>query len=296
MVWSDWDGMIRESLFLLVVAYIAGCQPFGTDPVSHIQSNRNTLLQLLIGHESAFNVRSSTVLFATRRMEIWWDARDENVEPPMILTENLENAPDRRIIAGDSAPNTHSDMDGEIFEVDGNQLKKANDKSVSGAIVRLKDSSGQEQALAVLGSVEWLLVEVDESCEESSWQMIPAENIIAAAQSTGTKLAFAVTKSADVAGLAKALELGVDALCISTKSGANDPNLWKTALEARKQRNSEVEKVTASLPSDSKLSKSDPEIILGSCWRRDTKGTVLADRICIDLVQKLRPEEGCWVG
>jgi len=221
-------------------------------------------------------------------MEIWWDRRDETLEP-----QEIGSNADRWLVTGDD--DVSVDRAAEIFQADGNQLRNPDDKAVAGAIVRLKDSSGQEQALAVLGSVEWLLVEV-ESYEEL-WQMIPAENIIAAAQSTGTKLAFAVKKATDVAGLANALELGVDALCISTKSGDDDPDLWKTAFEARKERNAEAEKASASLSSDSKQqSKPKPEIVVGSCWRRDTKGTVLADRICVDLVQKLRPEEGCWVG
>ena len=228
-----------------------------------------------------------------RPLEIWWDGRDESVESPIELFEKSGNTADRWIVAADNSK-LSNDKSAEIFQAEKNQLRYIEDKTVAGAIVRLKDSSGQEQALAVLGSVEWLLVE-PESCE-SSWRMIPAENIIAAARSTGTKLAFAVTKAADVAGLAKALELGVDALCISTRSGNADPGLWKTAFEARKERNAEAEKSSASSSSDSKNAEPTPEIVVGSCWRKDTKGTVLADRICVDLVQKLRPEEGCWVG
>ena len=285
--------MIKKPILLVVIAYIGGCHPFGIDPLSSVQSKRDSLLHLY----TASNTRSSMTLFETRKMEIWWDARDENLEPPTILHDESRSSPDRMILTtGNNDSRKHHDVDAEIFEVDGNKLKNANDKSVAGTIVRLKDSSGQEQALSVLGSVEWVLVEVDGSYEESSWQMIPAENLIAAAQSTGTKLAFAVSKSADVAGLSKALELGVDALCISTKNGAEDPNLWKTAFEAREQRNLEAEKESEALSSDTKKSKMEPEIVIGSCWRRDTRGTVLADRICVDLVQKLRPEEGCWVG
>ena len=226
-------------------------------------------------------------------MEIWWDGRGDSLDQENLL-DITGNSADRWIVTDDGAPHNSVECAEGIFLADGNQLRNLDDRSMVGAIVRLKDSSGQEQALAVLGSVEWLLVEVES--DESSWQMIPAENIIAAAQSTGTKLAFAVKKAADVPGLAKALELGVDALCISTKSGDEDPDLWKTAFEARKERNIEAETASASLSLDTKESKPKPEIVLGSCWRRDTKGTVLADRICVDLVQKLLPEEGCWVG
>lgn len=231
-------------------------------------------------------------------MEIWWDGRDETLEPPTDLFKEADNKPNKWMVAGEKVPGKSSNSAVEVLQADGNQLKDMNDKSVVGAIVHLKDSSGQEQALAVLGSVEWLLVEVEEESNEAeeSWQMIPAENIISAAQSTGTKVAFIVTKSADVPGLAKALELGVDALCISTRNASKDPDLWKAAFEARRERNAEAEKASVSSSSGFTKSKPEPEIIVGSCWRRDTKGTVLADRICVDLVQKLRPEEGCWVG
>jgi len=230
-------------------------------------------------------------------MEIWWDGRDETVVPPIPvnLFEEAGKSVDRLIVGGsDNFSGNFGDSTTTIFQVEGNRLKDLDDQTVAGTIVRLKDSSGQEQALAALGSVEWILVEVESY--ESSWQMIPAENLIAAAQSTGTKLAFAVEKASDVAGLAKALELGVDALCITTRNGTEDPNLWKTAFQARKERNAEADDLSASSSSGVEESKQQPKIIVGSCWRRDTKGTVLADRICVDLVQMLRPEEGCWIG
>jgi len=289
-------GMIQKALVLLfLLAFVDGCQTFGIDSISTAHPCRpSRSSNVLRGQVPGFKAGSSLKLFQTRKMEIWWDGRGDNLELPKILSENIGNSVDRWIVSDDDISHKSVESASEIFLADGNQLKIKDDKSVAGAIVRLKDSSGQEQALSVLGSVEWLLVEVESF--ESSWQMIPAENIIAAAQSTGTKLAFSVKRAADVAGLAKALELGVDALCISTKSGDEDLDLWKTAFEARKERNAEAEKVSASLSSDIKISKSKPEIVVGSCWRRDTKGTVLADRICVDLVQKLLPEEGCWVG
>jgi 3-dehydroquinate synthase II len=193
------------------------------------------------------------------------------------------------------------------LKVDGSRLVRSDDPTkVSGAVVRLEDSSGQEQALAVLGSVEWLLVDVvvvssSSSTDDSSsslskpWQMIPAENIVSASHSTGTKLAFCVHRAEDVSGLANALELGVDALCVSTKSGDADPDLWRAAFGARRERTTRA--AAAATPTSAEgASTPAPEIVVGSCWRRDTQGTVLADRICVDLVQKLKPEEGCWVG
>jgi len=276
-------------LLLLVVLFIDVCQPFRTESISSLRNDRRRCSK---GME--LKPKLEMTLFDTRRMEIWWDGRDETQIPPAILFDEIGESADRWIVNGDVVSGNFSDNTAEIFRVKGNQLKDLLDETVAGTIVGLKDSSGQEEALAAIGSVEWILVEVESL--EDSWQMIPAENLIAAAQSTGTKLAFAVKKAADVAGLAKALELGVDALCITTKSGAEDPDLWTTAFQARKERNTEADKLLTSLPSGIKGSKQVPEIVAGSCWRRDTKGTVLADRICVDLVQRLRPEEGCWVG
>ncbi len=268
-------GMIHQLIALLSVAFLE-CHSFAVDSArSHLK----------VGVPRS-NFRSRPRLFERQNMEIWWDGRDESLDLPSDLSEKT----DRWIRTGDASKNSAGGFQG-IFRADGNQLRNPKDNTVVGAIVHLNDSSGQEQALAVLGSVEWLLVEVDSF--ESSWQMIPAENIIAAAQSTGTKLAFSVQKAADVPGLAKALELGVDALCISTESGEEDPGLWKAAFQARKER---IEEATKTSSPDTAESKPKPEIVLGSCWRRDTNGTVLADRICVDLVQKLLPEEGCWVG
>jgi len=283
--------MIHKAILIFAIAFIDGCYSFVFESVSSVRFYRDHHFGSLTRQVLEWKFRSRSTLFEKRRMEIWYDGRDETLEPPINLFKESGNNADRWIVTGDEVPKSYVDSGAEIFQADGNQLKNIDDKMVAGAIVRLKDSTGQEQALAVLGSVEWLLVEVESY--ESSWQMIPAENIIAAAQSTGTKLAFTVRKAADVAGLAKALELGVDALCISTKNGDDDPDLWKTAFKSRKERNAEA---SASLSSGSKESKPEPEIVVGSCWRRDTKGTVLADRICVDLVQKLRPEEGCWVG
>jgi 3-dehydroquinate synthase class II len=61
--------------------------------------------------------------------------------------------------------------------------------------------------------------------------MIPTENLIAAAQFTGTKIAFYVSQSQDIIGLSNALELGVDALCIKTGLSYHDPDLWKIVFK-----------------------------------------------------------------
>jgi hypothetical protein len=56
--------------------------------------------------------------------------------------------------------------------------------------------------------------------------------LIAAAQSSGTKLDFLCKDSSDVGGLTQALELGVDALLVDAKAPAG---LWEAVLR-RKQK------------------------------------------------------------
>ncbi|OEU23668.1 3-dehydroquinate synthase [Fragilariopsis cylindrus CCMP1102] len=175
-----------------------------------------------------------------------------------------------------------------------------------------------DNALAAIGSVEWVLVDIeidndsdsDTGEEEAVWQMIPAENLIAAAQYTGTKIAFCVSRSQDVIGLSNALELGVDALCIKQGlSSYDDPDLWKSVFQARIERNNAIEKdlvdgKSSSADDGNSINKYKPQITIGSCWRRDTtsslssssSSSIIADRICIDFVQTLKEEEGCWIG
>jgi len=282
-------------LLLLSVSLIYQCRPFRPGRISYFPRDCRRCSGLSSVKDLDFKRNPDTELFDARRMEIWWDGRYDTQIPPSIVFDELGENADRWLVDADAVSEKFaSNNTTEILQVEGNCLKGLRDQTIVGTVVGLKDASGQEQALAAIGSVEWILIRVESS--DSSWQMIPAENLIAAAQSTGTKIAFAVEKAADVAGLSKALELGVDALCISTKGGAEDPDLWKTAFQARKERSIEAEKIAASIPLESQPSKPEPQIVVGSCWRRDTKGTVLADRICVDLVQRLRPEEGCWIG
>lgn len=41
--------------------------------------------------------------------------------------------------------------------------------------------------------------------------------------------------------------------------------------------------------------KDTARVLPGACWR-DSEGSVVADRVCIDFVRNLSPSEGCWIG
>jgi len=177
-----------------------------------------------------------------------------------------------------------------------------------GAVVNLSSGTAQDRAVSLIGSVEWILLEFDEQCsrlvsanpyddvdndvDTAGWKMIPAENLIASCSGTGTKLAVMVSNAADVTGLSRALELGVDALCVS--SDATD-ELWSAVVSARDERLFAVEKSTSEDDPSSTTSTAGPMIQNGTC-RRKSNAAVLADRICLDFIRTLSPTEGCWIG
>ena len=52
--------------------------------------------------------------------------------------------------------------------------------------------------------------------------------------------------------------------------------------------------VTSQTPVETAV-KDTARILPGACWR-DSAGSVVADRVCIDFVRNLSPSEGCWIG
>jgi len=239
-------------------------------------------------------------------MQVWSDCRSCN--DAASLEANFDHGTLRERPDVFLVPKREFRIDGDSPHTDGVQYLTVDAGEASslvmdpdsgqtiGAVVNIKDAKGQDSAIAALGSVEWLVVECynknDQSKDEkksrgNAWQMIPAENLIAAAQGSGTKLAFCVDKPSSVGGLARALELGVDALCVDASVAPHA--LWEAAFAARKER--ELDR------KDSNEKEADsPHIIKGRCWRRSTANTIVVDRVCVDLVQNLLPEEGCWIG
>ena len=256
-----------------------------------------TLLLTSLSLSHAFVVLPQTKRIYTPpflNMQIWYDCRNTNKaesyedrgiqtkeEPDAILTTNLNAT----LTMSNKLPILL------LENIKSGIVRDSKTSKVVGTIVNIEDASGQEQAMAALGSVEWIIVECSSTTNES-WKMIPAENLIAAAQASGTQLAFCVDKSSDVGGLSRALELGVDALCVDATAATSE--LWEEVFEARKER--ELNDSGNKNESPGKTSQAVPTIVMGHCWRRFTKGTIIADRVCVDLVQTLLPEEGCWVG
>jgi len=201
-------------------------------------------------------------------MQVWIDVRSKSPSP----ADRLEQADALLVdqISDSETPN--------CFVVDSQQRLVQNDEIV-GKIVDVSTKDGQDEALAAVGSVDWILADCS-----GDWKMIPAENLIVAAKSTGTRLAFVVQDEKDVVGLVRALELGVDALCVQP-----DVSFWNDVIKARQERNQ------SQSASDSTQPEMEPQVVLGKCYRSE-KSAVVADRVCVDLVQALSPLEGCWVG
>ena len=98
------------------------------------------------------------------------------------------------------------------------RLWKSSDHDV--AVVQLDDFHGQDEAISLVGMIDWILVRC------SDWTMIPLENIVAAAAGSGTRIAAAISQIVDLSGAAFALQHGVDALLLPA-----DEKLWDAAEE-----------------------------------------------------------------
>mmetsp|Transcript_8597 Transcript_8597/g.15993 ORF Transcript_8597/g.15993 Transcript_8597/m.15993 type:complete len:450 (+) Transcript_8597:61-1410(+) len=189
---------------------------------------------------------------------------------------------------------------------DGNRpskLFRRGDNQPVGAIVDVSTPSGQDTALGLVGSVEWIVVTCEEDRDEG-WIMIPAENLISSCHNTGTKIAAFVDRVGDVGGLARALELGIDALCVDAVDANENEDLWNALIDAKEERkaNADVNNADDTRGGGTGGGLTDPSgptVVQGTCQRVASSGgksTVLADRVCIDLVQSLKPTEGCWIG
>ena len=85
--------------------------------------------------------------------------------------------------------------------------KLEEDGRLVGAALRVSSPQDQSAALALVGSVEWIMVEAG-----APQPCIVAENLLAATEGSPTRVAICVDSVASVPGLAFALQRGVDAL------------------------------------------------------------------------------------
>ncbi len=143
----------------------------------------------------------------------------------------------------------------------------------SEGIVRKEISSDndRESIRSVMGMVEWVVVH----CPD--WTMIPLENLIADASGTGTRICAEINRLEDIQGAIFALEIGVDALLLPF-----DEEIWSKAQILRSKRK------------DRLVESSKLEMIEVTVKSIEDGG--MGERVCIDLIERMNPNEGLCVG
>ena len=117
---------------------------------------------------------------------------------------------------------------------------------VVGAALCVGNAQEQRDALALVGSVEWILVEAG-----APQPCIVAENLLAATEGSPTRVAMCVDAAASVPGLAFALQRGVDALVCPAAAATGE---LLEALQVAKAQRLEV----ADAPAAAAAAASDP--------------------------------------
>ena len=157
------------------------------------------------------------------------------------------------------------------FAVRADRDWKSSDHDV--AEVHLDDFRGQDEAISLVGMVDWILVRC------TDWTMIPLENLVAAAAGSGTRIAVAISQSVDLSGAAYALQHGADAILLPP-----DKELWRSAEEIAGERNF-----------SSDFEAEAVESMLLATVTSVESGAV-GERICVDLTQRLSEGEGMLIG
>ena len=163
-----------------------------------------------------------------------------------------------------------SDIDSALIE---NVQRQWHGESKDVAEVEIDGFRGQEEAVSLIGMVDWLLLRC------SDWTMIPLENIISASRGTGTRIAAAVSCTDDINGAGFALEHGVDAVLIPPKTDLLNYSL------AISEKMTPKEQAPEQIQSGLQYS----EVI-------DIAAVGIGDRVCVDLIDTLELGEGLLVG
>ncbi len=149
--------------------------------------------------------------------------------------------------------------------------------SMIGGHVHIDSESAQTQARSLAGTVEWILLTFED------WSMIPIENILAATESTPTKVAAQIRHPIEAQGAGFALNIGVDALLCSV-------DCLEAALIVKSQR---LEK---SIPTDAKGENHEDSVALTAMPITEIQQGHAGDRVCIDLLSMLKQGEGILIG
>ena len=142
------------------------------------------------------------------------------------------------------------------------------------AEVALDDHRGQDEALSLIGAVPWILIRC------SDWNMIPLENIVAAALGSGTKVASAIAREIDLNGAAFSLQHGVDAVLLPPEEG--NESFWAAARDLAPKTIEPTDTVEG------------PRLVSAAILSAESAG--VGERVCVDLIERLSPGEGLAIG
>ena len=141
------------------------------------------------------------------------------------------------------------------------------------AEIYLEDDKSQNEAYSMIGLSPWILVR----CK--NWKMIPLENLISRSLGTGTKIAVSIDEKIEIEGAAYALEHGVDALLLP-----NDDEIWIKAVKIREDKTTDEQK------------KENDVSRLNVAKVTSIESGGFGERVCIDLIERLKEGEGIMVG
>ena len=181
------DGSL-SLVTIIVAANVAGT--IGLAGRSAFEAPRRTSAQ--------YSVNSGAVSGSTHAlMEVWLD---HSPSPTSLASDFSADLFDRVLIAEGGENNISLPRADYLSLEDGDTLFGSN--GIVGAKLTVTCSDEQRAAMALVGSVEWVCVDAggDRDGKTDTQPMIVAENLIAAADGTGTKIAARVRTPADVQG------------------------------------------------------------------------------------------------
>lgn len=223
-------------------------------------------------------------------MELWLDCRGCKgaalpAAPPGCSRRLLPEA------AGSGAATRGEDL---TWHAESKQLQGARGEVV-GVVHEGAAALAQREALAAVGSVAWVVLAASDGAV-----CVLAENLIAASRRTGTRVAVVAATEQQVAGLAGALQLGVDALVVAAlaETGLPDEQLWAQALKAQQARERALHRSPAdgAAAMDSAAIGLVPDQLVAARVASIETAAGLADRVCLDFIQLLHEGEGALVG
>ena len=144
--------------------------------------------------------------------------------------------------------------------------------------VHIASEAHQQQALAHVGLVEWIVLSFED------WSMIPVENVVAAAQGSPTKVAAVVNTPQSIAGAAFALTPAWMRWPFHPRRGCSTPPKPCGHRGLNGTRNGRFQ------------SPRRARSALSTSTVTEVTSFGLGDRVCVDLAGLLAPGEGMLVG